>query len=135
MGETVSIELFESKHRQWSKFRKSHRYEIRKAQARGVRVYQDTRWEKFNDFVSLYAATMERVRAAKHYCHTLDHFVQLRSALGDRLRLFVAEYNGAACCASLFVHTCFIVQYHLSGSNPIGRKLAASKLIVNEARP
>jgi hypothetical protein len=134
LGETVSIDLSPSPETQWSRYRKSHRYEIRRARKQGVQAYQDQDWVNFDEFVRLYTVTMQKVDADQRYLFDRCHFLRLREALGERLQLFVAELGSVVCSAALFVHTGNIIQYHLSGSDPDYAKMAPSKLVLDEAR-
>ena len=77
---------------------------------------------------------MKKAGASDRYFFDRPYFLRLRDALGERLQLFVAEYDGIVCSAALFVHTGDIVQYHLSGSHPDFAKLAPSKVVLDEAR-
>lgn len=132
-GTTVSIDLSLSHDERRAKYRHSHRYEIRRALSAGVHAYRDERWVHFEDFFRLYRETMTKVEAAHHYFFDRNYFASLRRALGDRLSLFVATVGGDVASAALFTETPRIVQYHLSGSDARFRKLAPSKLVLDEA--
>jgi hypothetical protein len=134
LGKTVSIDLALDTQVQWSSYRKSHRYEIRKARNIGLRAYRDASWSQFDKFLHLYTLTMEKKKAKQRYFFDRHYFLKLREALGERLQLFVAEHNHEICSAALFVHTGDIIQYHLSGSAPECAKFAPSKLVIDEAR-
>ena len=134
MGPTVSIDLTTNEEVQIAAYRKSTRYEVRKAQEEGVRAYRDGRWEHFDRFIQLYHQTMERVGASDYYLFDRAYFEPLRDKLGLGLQLFVAELDGQIISASLFFHHNHIIQYHLSGSDDSFRHLAASKLIIDATR-
>jgi len=134
LGETVYIDLSLSPAIQLAHYRKSHRYEVRKARQQGIRAYRDQDWVHFDDFVHLYTLTMRKVHADSRYYFDRRYFWRLREALGERLQLFVADYAGRVCAAALFVHTGDIIQYHLAGSDPDYARLAPSKLVLDEAR-
>jgi hypothetical protein len=134
LGETVCIDLSLSPATQMACYRKSHRYEVRKARRQGMQVYQDQDWTHFDDFFQLYTVTMRKVDADERYYFDRRYFLRLREALGERLQLFVAQQDGIVCSAALFIHTGDIIQYHLAGSDPDYAKLAPSKLVLDEAR-
>lgn len=134
LGETVYIDLSLSPATQLARYRKSHRYEVRKARQQGMQAYRDQDWVHFDDFVRLYTLTMRRVNAEGRYYFDRRYFRRLREALGERLQLFVADHRGTVCAAALFVHTGDMIQYHLAGSDPDYAKLAPSKLVLDEAR-
>ncbi len=134
LGETVSIDLSLEAKAQWSAYRKSHRYDIRRARREGVRAYRDQEWSHLDTFECLYSTFMQRVGAADHLFFDIDYLAGLREALGERLQLFVAEHERTVCSAALFVHTGAIIQYHLSASDPQCSRLAPAKLVIDEAR-
>lgn len=134
LSDTVTIDLTIPLEMQFSHYRKSHRYDIRRARREGLKVYHDVAWSCYNDFVQLYLETMQRVAADAHYFFDSAYFDGLRATLGDRLHLFVAELDNVVCSAALFVHTNDIIQYHLSASADEYLRHAPSKLIIDEAR-
>ena len=134
LSDTIAIDLTIPPDEQTARYRKSHRYEIRRARREGMEVIIDTDWDFYPAFVEMYLGTMKRVQAAAHYFFDQFYFDELRRALGDRMRLFVARMNGQICAASLFVMTAGIIQYHLSASNEHCLKWAPSKFIIDEAR-
>jgi hypothetical protein len=91
-GETVSIDLRDGVEQQWQKFRKSHRYEIRRAELRGIIALHDREWERLDEFIHLYLSTMQLVGAAHYYFFDRNYFLRLREALGNRLQFFVATF-------------------------------------------
>jgi len=134
LGPTVSIDLSKSLLEQSSMFRKDHKDGIRKARSLGMKVYHDTSWEHFEDFLRLYEDTMKRVNAEKQYFFTRDYFWRLREVMGSHIHLFVAEYDGKMVGGSIFIQTGSIVQYHLSASDLSFKRASGSKLILDEAR-
>jgi lipid II:glycine glycyltransferase (peptidoglycan interpeptide bridge formation enzyme) len=114
--------------------RNSHRYAIRRAQRDGFVATLDRSWRRFEDFVRLYTATMQRLGAPSYYFFSDRYFTRLREALGERLSLWIVEKDGVLACASLFTEVCGIVQYHLSASDPAFAKSEPSKLLINAVR-
>jgi hypothetical protein len=134
LGETVSINLRLPIDEQFRLFRKSHRYEIRKAQADNVIVVHDTGWKHYDDFIALYLATMRRVHADTQYYFDQAYFDQLRIAIGENLHLFAAKQDENVISAALFTLVNGLVEYHLSGSSTEMQNYAASKLVIDAAR-
>ncbi len=134
LSKTISINLSLDEEKQLAQYRKSHRYEIRRAKKQGMTVERDADWSYYGEFIELYYETMKRVNASENYFFDHNYFSMLKSALGDRLHLFVARINDEICGASLFVHTNDIIQYHLSATNEDYKFLAPSKLIIDEVR-
>lgn len=134
LSDTVTIDLTAPLELQSAQYRKSHRYEIRRARREGMKVYRDVAWTRYDDFLRLYEETMQRVAADTSYFFDRTYFDDLQAVLGDRLHLFVAELDGTVCAASLFVHTNDIIQYHLSATSDECLRQAPSKLVIDEAR-
>jgi hypothetical protein len=135
LGETISIDLTSSPiEDQFRAFRKSHRYEIRKARKEGVEAFHDAEWIYYDDFIRLYASTMERVNADNYYFFNQSYFDALREALGNHIHLFVAKQSNTIISGALFTLQGDIVEYHLSGSSTDQLHHAASKLVIDEAR-
>jgi hypothetical protein len=126
---TVVIDLEEDDETWFASMRKSHRQQIRRALDEGHRVHIDEDWQHFDFFRRTYHETMERLAAGKRYYFSDSYFDALRSALGDRLRLFVIEYGDRPWAGGLFVETCGIVQSHLSADDGSFRRGGAKKLL------
>lgn len=134
MGETISIELAASVEQQTAHYRKSHRYEIRRARSLGMKVLQTDSDEMLMAFQNLYLSTMDRVGASKRYYFDPEYFQRMKRLVDSELRLFYVEWHGELCSAALFMRTCDLVQYHLSASDPRFAKYAPTKLLIDEAR-
>jgi hypothetical protein len=133
-GSTVSIDLRLEPDRVWKDMRNSHRYAIRRAERDGFVATLDGSWRRFEDFVRLYTATMQRRGASAYYFFSDSYFSRLRQALGAQLSLWVVERDGQLASASLFTEVSGIVQYHLSASDPAFAKIEPSKLLINAVR-
>jgi len=134
LGQTVSVDLTIPLEEQFYAYRKSHRYEIRKARKEGVEAFLDSDWRYYDDFVELYLSTMNRVEADEYYLFDRSYFDDLRAALGPNLNLFVAQKDGVIISGALFTLIGNIVEYHLSGSSTSWMQYAASKLVIDTAR-
>jgi hypothetical protein len=133
-GVTVSIDLRKEPERVWEEMRRSHRYEIRRAERQGFVAALDHSWRRFEEFARLYAETMRRRGAAPNYFFSGDYFTRLREALGERLSLWVVMREDVLACAALFANTNSMVQYHLSASDPTFAKSEPTKLLINAVR-
>ena len=131
---TVGIDLTRPEEDQVRGMTKGHRYDIRKARRRSVIVRQDESFRQLETFISFYNETMERNAAAKFYYFKKEYFFRLKKLLGDSLRLFLAEEDGAVISASLFLATGRILQYHLSGTPQSYLQHGGSKVIIDEVR-
>lgn len=133
-GATVSIDLRQEPERVWEEMRRSHRYEIRRAERQGFAATLDHSWRWFEEFARLYAETMRRRGASSNYFFSDDYFTQLREALGERLSLWVVVRDDVLACAALFTEVSGIVQYHLSASDPAFAKSEPTKVLINAVR-
>jgi len=134
LGRTVYIDLNISLEEQRKSLRKGHKYSIKKAQKEGVEVHLDSNLTYYEDFINLYNLTMDKVGASKDYYFGKKYFYLLKRKLGKYLKLFIAKYEGKIISAALFSLCNYIVQYHLSGSDPKYYKLAPAKLIIDNVR-
>jgi lipid II:glycine glycyltransferase (peptidoglycan interpeptide bridge formation enzyme) len=77
---------------------------------------------------------MSRVGATSYYFLEREYVVALREALGPRLKLAVVEIGDVVAAAGLFVETCGIIEYHLSGSDPAFARERPTKLMLHHVR-
>jgi hypothetical protein len=133
-GDTISIDLTLSAAELWHQTRANHRIQINRALRAGRTPVPDVGWAHYDAFKRLYGATMTRVAATRSYRFDEAYFDGLRAALGDHLKLWIVEIDGALATAGLFVETCGIVQYHLSGAEPAFARDGLMKLMVHFVR-
>jgi hypothetical protein len=133
-GDTVSIDLTQPSEVLWSQTRANHRTQINRSIRAGHRVIFDTDWERFDAFKSLYRGTMRRISADAWYLFDDGYFDGLREALGERLKLVTVEIGGTIAAAALFVETCGIVEYHLSGTDERFARQQPTKLMFHVVR-
>ncbi|HSD67135.1 MAG TPA: GNAT family N-acetyltransferase [Vicinamibacteria bacterium] len=133
-GPTVSIDLRRPAEDLWKQTRSTYRHDIARALRAGHRAFLDERFEHLSTFVSIYRATMERVAAAPYYLFTEPYFAELRQALGERLHLWVVAIRGEIAAGGLFVETCGLVQYHLSGTDARFVREGPTKLMLHFVR-
>ena len=133
-GDTVVIDLSLSSEELWGQTRHNHRRDINQALRRGYVARIDEAWTHYETFKRLYRATMSRRSASSYYFFDDAYFDSLRSVLGESLSLCVVEFGGAVAAAGLFVETCGIVEYHLSGSDETFAHLGPTKLMIHFVR-
>jgi hypothetical protein len=133
-GEVVSIDLGAPMEELWQQTRYDHRTQIRRALKNGREAYHDESWSRYDEFKRLYRATMARVAASDYYFFDDAYFDGLRDALAERLRLWVIEVDGVLAAGALFVETCGIVQFHLSGTDPTYGREGLMKLLIHTVR-
>lgn len=133
-GDTVYVNLQESDDDWRRKMRHGHRHDINRSRRQGYEARIDEGWERFDEFVEMFAESMERVGATDHWRLGRDYFVDLRTSLGARLHLCVAEREGAAAAAALLTEVDGIVEYHLAATADAHLKASPSKLVLDHAR-
>jgi hypothetical protein len=116
-GDAVTVDLSQSAEVLWKQMRKNHRRQITRSIRLGHTVGVDESEEAFEGFKNLYRATMRRVDAPAYYSFDDTHFEQLRSAMGERMRLAVVRIGDDLAAAGLFIEEDGIVQYHLSATD------------------
>ena len=134
MGKTVAVNLTQSMHEQEKNMTKGHRYDIRKAKKSGVFAYEDKEFDKLDEFILIYNETMKRNGALEYYFFSKSYYNELKSSLGNKIKLFVAEKDGMLISASLFLVTGKIIQYHLSGTPYKYLSYSGAKVILDEVR-
>jgi lipid II:glycine glycyltransferase (peptidoglycan interpeptide bridge formation enzyme) len=133
-GETVVLDLTVSEQDLWSGTMSGHRNEINRSLRDGHVARMDVELQHLDRFVEIYQATMSRVGASAYYFFDRNYVVALREALGASLSLCVVDIGGVIAAAGLFVETCGIVQYHLSGTDPAYMKQRPTKLMLHHVR-
>lgn len=133
--DTVYIDLDIPLEESFMQMKKGLRYDIRKARKDGIqKVFVNSDWSYYNEFIQCYHDTMNRVNASEYYFFSSEYFYELKEALSESLILMVNIINDELASASLFVETEGIVQYHLSCTKDKYKNYNPSKLILDEAR-
>ena len=133
-GDSVSIDLRLSPEELRRQTRENHRRDIRKATAAGYAVRIDETWERFDEFVSIYAQSMRRLGAREAWSFSREYFLDLRQTLGDAMRLCVVEVHDELAAGALLTEVDGIVEYHLAGTADRHVAASPSKLVVDFAR-
>lgn len=134
IGRTVYIDLSIPKEALFSQMRKDHRANVRRLKKHGFLISIDD-WGYYDDFIEIYRANMNRVRAGEFYLFSNEYFYKLKAALGDRIHLItVLSSDSQVAAAGLFTEIAGLVQYHLSATAEVFRKSAPMKLLLNETR-
>lgn len=133
-GFTLSVDLSLPLEELWRQTSSGHRNEIKQATRAGHRVFFDEHFAHLDTFVRIYRDTMTRVNAGGYYLFSQKYFADLMEALGPRLRLCVVQIGDEIAGGGLFVETCGIVQYHLSGSDRRFVRERPTKLMLHFVR-
>ncbi len=132
-GETVSIDLRRSADEIWRQTHRSHRNQINKAKRAGIRIVIDD-WDRLDEWIATYHATMRRVGATDFYFFAAEHFHRLRTALAQAVHLAVAvDGDGVVLGGNLFFEYGGIMHTHLQSTRD-GEIRYADKLLYHEVR-
>jgi len=134
IGPTVAIDLTLPEYLQWQKYRSNHKRNIRKLKSEGVSCIHDESWTYLDAFVNIYYSTMISRKADRFYFFDRSYFFRLSELLREHVHLFIALKNEVVLAGGIFTFCNGIIQYHLGGTNPQYRKLAASKLVFDTVR-
>ena len=100
-GETVSIDLRLSSAQMWHQTRPEHRNNINRSKRNGITARIVPVQPYIKDFIEIYEETMERVGALNLYYFSIEYFLALGDALGDKLHLCIVELGEESICAGL----------------------------------
>ncbi len=134
LGACVSIDLRRPAAQQLDEYRDNHKWTLRRGRKVGMQASVDHHWKYFDDFIRLYTATMDAVKAQPWYRFDESYFTALRAALGDHLHLLVVKFGDRVISAGLFTICNGIIQYHLGGYDPDFRKFSPNTAIIDKAR-
>lgn len=116
-GATVVVDLTRPADELWRGVRKSELHQARRLERRGLEVRFETAGAALDDFYDIYLETMHRVSAAPVYFEfDLGYFLELASALGERLVLCTVREGDEVLAAKLYTRSSGIVQNLLGGT-------------------
>ncbi len=133
-GETVCIDLAAPEQDQWRDYQPSLRNRIHRGRRLGLRTETDDSWAALHTFTAFYHATMRHNRAAPQYFFPLDYFSDLHHALGPHAVLMLTRLDGEIAAAGIFIEYAGIVQNHFCMNNQAFRRLAPSKVLLDDVR-
>ena len=110
----------------------NNRNMVRKAKKNGIKIVTD-RGERIEEFRKIYEATMKENEAEQYYYFEKEYFDYLIREFGEHTIFFYAFYEEIPVSASIFFYNNNYMHYHLSGTDPRYRKLAAANLLLSEA--
>lgn len=108
----------------------NNRNMVRKAIKNGIEIISDN-GERLDDFVSIYNATMNKNKADEYYYFERAYFDYLRYELNSNVIFFYAIKEDKPISASIFLFNEQYMHYHLSGTLPEYRNMAATNLLLS----
>lgn len=135
-GTTVSINLENSLEQIWSDTKSNHRNKINRCTKKFNLTAKITKFsEKLDIFCQLYEETMARVAATDiYYSFNTEYFVEMNSAIGDKLYLCLVESEGEPASVGLYTECCGIVQAAFGGIRDTFVKQSPSILEIDYTR-
>jgi hypothetical protein len=133
-GDSTSIDLTLPREELWRQTNHGHRLGISKAIRKGYIARIDETWGRFDEFVAVYQASMDRLGAVPFWHFSADYFRDLRETLGDHLHLCVVEVGDELAAAALLTEVDGIVEFHLSGTANAHLAASPSKLLIDYVR-
>jgi len=104
---------------------------VRKAVKSGLRVEWQTGAANAEWFAEFYSAAMAEIGAESFYFFPLSYFRRLLD--WEHTRLGVCMNHDEPVAAALFLLGPNVMEYHLSASNQIGKRLGGTTLLIHEA--
>lgn len=110
----------------------NNRNMVRKAKKKGVEIFYDY-GKHIGNFKEIYQKTMKMHEADDYYNFEDDYFEYLISQMKKNIIIFYAKYEGKIISSSIFFYNNRYMHYHLSGTLPEYRGIAAANLLLTEA--
>lgn len=131
-GQTVWIDLHQTKEQRWSELRPRFRSYINRLNRLGLVASEDPGHRHLDRFIELYQETMDKVGAADWYYFSRQYLETMLERLSDNCSLCVVNSpQGEVVSAGIFTVAGDIAQYHLSGTVTEGEYRDALKLLIN----
>ena len=132
IGKTIVMNL-DSVEIIWGNLNSKNRNMIRKAEKNGIEIKHGDDWALFDQFISIYNATMDRDNADKYYYFQESFYRSILKDLAGHFEIFYAVYNNITIAMSIVIFANNKMHYHLSGSLEEYRHLAPTNLLLYKA--
>ncbi|MBM7702308.1 GNAT family N-acetyltransferase [Metabacillus iocasae] len=130
-GKTITVNLY-SRDRVWDNFTSKNRNMIRKAKKSGVEIYWGRDPKLFDQFITLYNATMDKDNAKDYYYFKKDFYDSILNDLKYNSIIFYGIYEGKIISMSMILYSNEQLHYHLSASDREYQYLAPTNLLLFE---
>jgi hypothetical protein len=110
-----------------------NRNTIRKAQKSGLVFHADYKFKYIDEFIQLYAATMQRKYADNFYYFPKEYYETFLQSLSGHCFLGIVMYNTTIISSAIFMYYPPYGHYHLSGSDKEFRNLCPNNLLLYES--
>lgn len=131
--QTIAIDTSQSEDDIWKRqINSKNRNMIRKAEKNQLIYKVEYDYTSYDEFISLYRSTMERLSADEFYFFDDRYFENLRRNLSDCSFLGTVRKDGKLICAAVFMYSKLYGHYHLAGSDRYYSSLGANNLLLWE---
>ena len=128
---TVAINTEEEPNDIWVKqITSKNRNMIRKAERNGLIYSAEYDFKSMSEFVKLYNATMERLKADEFYYFDDNYYRSFIENFKGRAFLGTIRKEDELICAAIFMYSNEYGHYHLEGSNHVFSSMAANNLLL-----
>lgn len=114
---TVAIDLTGSPETLWQQMNSNTRRKVRSSFNHDLEVEISRAPHQYEQFWSLYTATMERLQASEYYRFSREYVLELGEALGDNATSCIVSHRGRPAAAGVFLTHGRFLHYHLGGSD------------------
>jgi len=129
--ETVIVRLDCSEEELWEGYPSVQRNMVRKALKMNMVCEKISPTKGLSVFKGLYGETMDRIEADQYYRFSDAYFNHLSHALGEKIDLFIVQYENRVVAAALLLVNGDRIHYHLAGSDAHYRKYAPNNLLLH----
>lgn len=110
----------------------NNRNMVRKAEKNGINIFWD-KGERLHEFEWIYKKTMELHQADAYYNFEDNYFQYIIEHMKKNIIFFYATYENKIISSSIFFYNNNYMHYHLSGTLPEYRSMAAANLLLTQA--
>lgn len=129
--QTIAIDTFQSIDEIWqNQISSKNRNMIRKAEKNQLEYKAEYNFDSYDEFISLYRKTMERLEADDFYFFDDSYFEKLGNNLSDSSFLGTVRKDGKLICAAIFMYSKKYGHYHLEGGDWNYSSLGANNFLL-----
>ena len=132
-GVEISLDLTIPEDEQFARYRKGHRYEVRKLLQAGY-FCEKVGGEYLDEFIRIYNDTMDRKHADPAYYFGRFFFEYLMNDMSDVTHLFICKDGEIVCGVGMYIECNGTVHFYLSGTEEAYIRKSPSKLLTDFAR-
>jgi hypothetical protein len=115
---TVYVDTEKTTDEIWnSQISSKNRNMIRKAEKSGFIYYTDSEFENIDEFIRMYALTMQKVSADSFYNFNINYYSGLKEKLNKNSFLGIVKKENKIVSSAIFMYNSAYGHYHLAGSD------------------